>query len=64
MKGYSRKKYPLQSNIQIWILLQLILHSDQIPVPTFTHFPQIDDEDPASSSDLSQYQQEDSEFQM
>ena len=44
--------------------LQLILHSDQIPVPTFMHLPQIDDEDSASSSDLSQDQQEDSEFQM
>ena len=44
--------------------LRLILHNDQIPVPTFTHLPQIDDEDLAFSSDLSQDQQEDSEFQL
>ena len=44
--------------------LRLILHSDQVPVPTFTHLPQIADEDSASSSDLTQDQQEDSEFQM
>ena len=41
-----------------------IPRSNQIPVPTFTHLPQIDDEYSASSSDLSQNQLEDSEFQM
>ena len=44
--------------------MQPIPLSDQIPVPTFTHPPQIDDEYSASSSDLSQDQLEDSEFQM
>ena len=41
-----------------------ISHSDQIPVPTFTHLPQIDDEFSAFSSDSSQDQLEDSKFQM
>ena len=40
-----------------------IPRSDQIPVPSFTHLPQIDDEDSASLSHLSQDQQENSEFQ-
>ena len=44
--------------------LRPIVYSDRIFVPTFTHLPQIDGEDSASSLDLSQDQPEDSEFQM
>ena len=44
--------------------MRSILHSDRIRVYTFAHLPQIDDGDSASSSDLSQDQREDSDFQM
>ena len=64
MKGYSRKNIHLIQYPNLDSALRSILHSDRIPVPTFRHLPQTDDEDSASSSDLSQNQQEDSEFQM
>ena len=64
VKGYSRKNKYLIQYPNLDSALQPIPHSDQIPVPTFTHLSQIDDEYSASSSDLSQDQLEDSEFQM
>ena len=64
MKGYSRKNKHLIQYPNVDSALRPIPHSDQIPVPAFTHLPQIDDKYSASSSDLSQDQLEDSEFQM
>ena len=66
MKGYSPKNIHFIQYPNLDSALRPILHSNQIPVPTFIHLPQIDDEDSASSSDISQDQQEDidSEFQM
>ena len=64
MKEYSRKNLHLTQCPNLDSALRPILHSDRIPVPIFTHLPQIDDEDSGSSSDLSQDQQEDSKFQM
>ena len=64
VKGYSRKNKHLIQYPNLDSALRPIPHSDQIPVPTFTHLPQIGDVYSASSSDLSQDQLEDSEFQM
>ena len=64
MKGYSQKNIHLIQYPNLDSALRLILHSDRICVSTFTRLPQIDYEDSASSSDLSQDQPEDSEFQM
>ena len=52
--GYSRKNKHLIQLPNLDSALQPILHRNQIPVLTFTHLLQIDDEDPASSSNLLQ----------
>ena len=62
--GYSRKNIHLLQYINLDSALRPILHSNQIPVPTFTLLPGIGDENSASSLDLSQDQLEDSEFQV
>ena len=54
MKECSRKNKHLIQYPNLDSALRHIPHSDQIPVPTFTNLPQIDDEYSASSSDLSQ----------
>ena len=64
MKEYSRKNLHFTQCPNLDSALRPILHSDRIPVPIFTHLPQIDNEDSGSSSDLSQDHQEDSKFQM
>ena len=64
MKGYSQKNIHLIQYLNLDSALRPILHSDRSSVPSFTHLPQIDDENSASLSDLSQDQQKDSEFQM
>ena len=64
VKGYSRKNKHLIQYTNLDSGLRPIPHIDQIPVPTFTHLLQIDDQNSASSLDLSQDQLEDSEFQM
>ena len=64
MKWYSRKNKHLVQYSNLDSAFGPILHNDQIPVSTFTRLSEIDDQDLAFSSDLSQVQQEDSEFQM
>ena len=54
MKGYSRDNKRLIQYPNVDSALRPISLSGQIPVPTFTHLPQIDDEYSASSSDSSQ----------
>ena len=54
VKGHSRKNKHLIQYSNFDSALRLIPHSDQIPIPTFTHLFQIDNEYSASSSDLSQ----------
>ena len=63
-QNYSRNNKHLIQYLNLDSALRPIPHSEQIPVPTFTLLSQIDDEYSASSSDLSQDQLEDSEFQM
>ena len=51
MKEYSPKNIHLFQYPNLDSAVQCSLHSDGIPVPTFIHLPQTDDEDSASSSD-------------
>lgn len=63
--GYSRKTKHLIQYPNLDSALRPIAHSDEVPIPIFTHLPQIDDGNfTTSSSDLSQDEHEDADFQV